>query len=275
MNYLKKIASQDGTPLYTKVNESRDALVNVIIVHGLAEHLDRYDLLATHLNEAGYNVIRYDQRGHGRSGGKPIFYSRKEELTEDLDAIVEFVQTHYNGPTYLLGHSMGGLAVVLYGTQHAGKVDGIITSGALTRGHNGLPADIDDSYADEDYVPNKLQDGLCSTPDIAEKYQLDDFVATEISAGLIRVMAAGVAHLKANPQAFTDSILIMHGTQDGLVAAQDSIDLYNEIATSDKSLRLYSGLEHEILNEAAYKDLIHDDIITWIRNQSHSKTNGL
>lgn len=275
MNYLKKIASQDGTLLYTKVNEARSALVNVVIVHGLTEHLERYDLLATRLNAAGYNVIRYDHRGHGRSGGKPTFYSRLEELTEDLDAVVEFVQANYNGPTYLLGHSMGGLAVVLYGTQHAGKVDGIITSGALTRGYNGMPADIDDSYADEDYVPNELQDGLCSTPDIVKKYQLDDFIATEVSAGLIRVMAAGVDHLKANPQALTDSILIMHGAGDPLVAPQDSIDLYNEIASSDKSLRLYSGLEHDILNEAAYKDQIHDDIIVWIRNQSHAQTNGL
>ena len=35
---------------------------NIIIVHGLAEHLDRYDEITSYLNENEFNVIRYDQR---------------------------------------------------------------------------------------------------------------------------------------------------------------------------------------------------------------------
>ncbi|RRC96078.1 alpha/beta hydrolase, partial [Prevotella sp. OH937_COT-195] len=61
--------SADSTNLYGKINTVNNLKANVIIVHGLAEYMDRYDELTTFLNDNQFNVIRYDQRGHGRSEG--------------------------------------------------------------------------------------------------------------------------------------------------------------------------------------------------------------
>ncbi|WP_410524585.1 alpha/beta fold hydrolase, partial [Prevotella sp. OH937_COT-195] len=55
--------------MYGKINTVNNLKANVIIVHGLAEYMDRYDELTTFLNDNQFNVIRYDQRGHGRSEG--------------------------------------------------------------------------------------------------------------------------------------------------------------------------------------------------------------
>lgn len=66
MNYIKYLNSQDSTRIYTKINDVKEAQANIIVVHGLGEHLDRYDELTRHLNLNKFNVIRYDQRGHGR-----------------------------------------------------------------------------------------------------------------------------------------------------------------------------------------------------------------
>lgn len=63
MNFIKYIQSADGTNLYGKINTVNNSKANVIIVHGLAEYLDRYDELAAFLNDNQFNVIRYDQRG--------------------------------------------------------------------------------------------------------------------------------------------------------------------------------------------------------------------
>ena len=133
MNYIKYIQSADGTNLYAKVNEVSEPKANIIVVHGLAEHLERYDHITSFLNDNQFNVIRYDQRGHGRSDGKPVYYSNTDEIVEDLDAMIQFVKETYKGNVYLIGHSMGGYTVTLYGTKHPGLVDGMITSGALTR----------------------------------------------------------------------------------------------------------------------------------------------
>ena len=93
------IRSNDGTQLYSKINEVYDSKANIIIVHGVAEHLEGYDQLTTFLNENSFNVIRYDQRGHGRSEGKSVFYSRVDEIVEDLDAIIQYTKATYSGKT--------------------------------------------------------------------------------------------------------------------------------------------------------------------------------
>ena len=51
MNYIKYIQSADGTNLYAKVNEVSEPKANIIVVHGLAEHLERYDHITTFLND--------------------------------------------------------------------------------------------------------------------------------------------------------------------------------------------------------------------------------
>ncbi|MBI5974399.1 alpha/beta hydrolase [Staphylococcus canis] len=274
MNYLQNIKSQDGTTLYTKVNPPRplegiaDPLepVNVIVVHGLAEHLDRYDHVAQFLSESGYNVIRYDQRGHGRSEGRSMYYDNKDQIIEDLEAIVDYVKATFEGKVFLLGHSMGGYTVAMYGTRHPGNVDGIITSGAVTRDNNQFAPE---AYGDREtprdtYIPNALGDGVCTDPVIRELYAQDAYVPESFSMGLTYAIIDGVLELKEHPEAFTDDVLILHGQDDGIVNPKDSIQFYSEIASKHKALRIYDGLAHEILNESSYNQIILSDIVAWI-----------
>lgn len=57
----------------------------------------------------------------------------------------------------------------------------------------------------------------------------------------------------------------MHGLNDGLVSYEDSLQFFNEIGSTNKSLRIYDTLEHEILNERKYNSTIFEDIIDWIQ----------
>lgn len=77
--------------------------------------MDRYDELTNYLNHNGFNVIRYDQRGHGRSEGQQTFYSIANEIVDDLTAIINEVKSQFDGELYLIGHSMGGYTVTLFG----------------------------------------------------------------------------------------------------------------------------------------------------------------
>ena len=58
----------------------------VLIVHGLGEHGGRYAHVATHLTQAGWAVVGYDQRGHGRSGGPRGGMAGADSLLADLTA---------------------------------------------------------------------------------------------------------------------------------------------------------------------------------------------
>lgn len=277
MNYIKHITSSDGTSLYTKVNEGYEGEahepVNIIIVHGLAEHLDRYDYLADTLQTHHFNVIRYDQRGHGRSGGSQTYYNSDSEIVEDLQAVITFVRTNYGNNIFLIGHSMGGYSVALYGTFYPNQVRGIITSGALTRDNKGLFSETlkDRTLPKDSYIDNDLGKGVCSDEEVQAKYELDDLVAKHISRGLIYSLADGVEKLKAHADRFVDDVLIMHGLNDGLVSYEDSLQLFKEIGSTNKSLRIYDTLEHEILNESKYNSTIFEDIIDWIQLKQNTQ----
>jgi alpha-beta hydrolase superfamily lysophospholipase len=84
----------------------------VQIVHGLGEHIGRYEAVAAVLNAAGWHVVGHDHRGHGLSEGARGAVPAGPGLLGDL------AQVH--GPSarpgrhLLLGHSMGGLVAARF-----------------------------------------------------------------------------------------------------------------------------------------------------------------
>lgn len=268
MQEEKMVTSRDGTKLRLRKDTVENPNALIVIAHGLCEHLNRYDYFTDKLNKNGYSVYRYDQRGHGKSEGKKVFFSDFNEMPDDADVFIDMAREESDGKkVFLLGHSMGGETVALYGTKYPGKADGIITSGALTRYNTTL---LGDQFPIEEpidtYVPNSLGDGVCSDPKVIETYVNDPLVEKQISIGLINQIYAGVQWLKDNTTKFVDPVLILHGANDGLVSAKDSLQFYEEISSQDKGLCIYSNLFHEILNEPC-KDEIIADIVLWLNKR--------
>ncbi|MGB4588375.1 MAG: lysophospholipase [Clostridiaceae bacterium] len=261
----KMVVSFDGVELRMRKDLIPEPKALVIIVHGLNEHLNRYDHFTEKLNESGYSVYRFDQRGHGKSKGERVFFGSFHEMPDDTNVIVDLAREESVGKKiFLFGHSMGGETVALYGTKYPGKTDGIITSGALTRYNLQLFGDQFPIEATAKiFVPNSLGEGVCSDPAVIEAHANDPLVEKEISIGLLNETYKGVQYLKTNSKAFTDPVLILHGAKDGLVSEKDSRDFFGDISSSDKSLRIYGNLLHEILNEPRKEEVIAD-IVLWL-----------
>jgi alpha-beta hydrolase superfamily lysophospholipase len=108
----------------------------VIISHGMAEHIGRYEWLISKLNFDGYHVISKDHRGHGRNirqGELFGFFSNKNgwiKVRDDQETLIKYVNTKYTKlPSYLLAHSMGSwIALSLLNNKL--DIDGIILSGS-------------------------------------------------------------------------------------------------------------------------------------------------
>ena len=255
----------DGIKLYGKTDAVDDPRAVIVIVHGLCEHQGRYDYLTMRLNAQGYSVYRFDHRGHGRSEGQKIYYSNFEEIAKDVDVVVErALVENPMAPIYVIGHSMGGYASALYGTMFPGKVDGYVLSGAWTRDNKGLTkAAVEANAPDLVYIPNELGDGVCSDPAVGRAYEADPYVIKEMSLGLFRAVNAGQKWMKENAEQFVEPVILLHGADDALVDVTDSLQFFQEIGSTDKSMRIYAGLMHEIFNEYD-KDAVIDDALEWL-----------
>lgn len=96
-----------------------------VLIHGVAtDNLASWYLsLAYPLATAGFRVVMYDLRGHGRSDRPPTGY-RVDDLVDDLAALLDELQIA--GPVHLLGNSLGGTIAFGYAVRHPGRVASIV-----------------------------------------------------------------------------------------------------------------------------------------------------
>lgn len=259
------ITSFDGTKLYLKKETAADNKAVIVIVHGLCEHQGRYDYFAEKLHEAGIGTYRFDHRGHGRSEGEETFYSDFNELLDDTNVVVDMaIEENPDIPVFLLGHSMGGFTVSLYGAKYPDKkLRGIIISGALVKDNGKLITSVDRNLDPHTKLPNELGSGVCSVREVVDWYGKDPYNTSTFTTGLCYSICDGLDWFADKMKDFAYPVLMMHGEKDGLVSVQDTMDFFATAASKDRQMKIYGGLFHEILNEYC-RDEVIADVIAWM-----------
>src|SRR6056297_3501404 len=100
--------------IYTVSYDCPDPLASVLIVHGLGEHIDRYERFAKQLNEHRLNVYGFDNLGHGKSKGIRGYTSVEDTITLIEMMLKKITTTVPSVPVALFGHSLGGLIGLRY-----------------------------------------------------------------------------------------------------------------------------------------------------------------
>ena len=256
--------------LYVSKNLVENPKAVVIIVHGLCEHSGRYDYVAGKFNAFGYSVYRFDNRGHGRSGGERGYVADFNELIDDTEKIVDLVaQENLKRSLFMLGHSLGGFIAAAYGVKYPGRLSGQVISGGATivqpmlAGLEGL--DFHDSARNP--IPNSLSDQVSRDPQIVEAYKNDPLNLKEFTTWLMsEALLRGARWLMNNYGTYAYPCLILHGGGDQIVTPDASKTFYEHIGSKDKELKIYDDLYHEILNEPE-KDTVLEDIHQWIEKR--------
>jgi alpha-beta hydrolase superfamily lysophospholipase len=266
----ERIKTTDGVELFVRRNGVENPKGVVVIVHGLCEHGGRYDHVVSRLNDWGWSVYRFDLRGHGRSGGERGFVSDFQRYPEDTDLIVQKARKEIGDrPLYLLGHSMGGFIAAAYGILYPDRLQGIIHSGAAVI---VLPMVAD--LGDFDYkavamnpIPNELAAQVSRDPQVVRAYQEDPLVLKEFTTQLMgEVFLRGAKWLMEHMKDYRYPCLILHGGGDQIVTAEASRYFHEHISSPDKTLKIYDGLFHEILNEPE-KERVLEDIRLWLEGR--------
>ena len=112
----------------------------VQLVHGMAEHIDRYDDTARALSAAGVTVVGHTHLGHGTRAATKGYFAPEggwEALVADVHALRVQCQAEFGRlPYFLLGHSMGSFVVRSYCLRHESGLSGVVLSGT---GHFETP----------------------------------------------------------------------------------------------------------------------------------------
>ena len=132
-----------GHGLHVCVWEREAPWCLVQLIHGMSEHIRRYDAFARYLNQQGIFVAGCDNASHGQSRNPedPWGYFGETDgwahLLEDVDQVRRLLQQAHPGvPLVVMGHSMGSFLARAYAARYGQGVDGFIFMG--TAGRNPL-----------------------------------------------------------------------------------------------------------------------------------------
>ncbi len=255
----------------------------LVIVHGIAEHSDRYHHVTAAL--AGRNIAAfiYDQQGHGLFPGPRADIADFREFARDLETVGESVRRRFPAlPLFVWGHSMGSVVVTLAALDGLRWARGVITTGcaldALPRLDNwrGRAARVAAALLPKARLSLKVDGTLLTHVEAAQREHMSDpLVPKYASLRLLYGFAQACANCKAKLSTIDKPWLAVHGEADKVCPVSGSIRLIEQLGSADKELVLYQRLRHEVHNEDdASQAALFDLMSGWILSRVGATIEG-
>lgn len=248
----------------------------VVIVHGLGEHGGRYSSLVDALCTAGFRVLSYDQRGHGRSAGKRGVVSDFSPYMDDLVGVGEWVQRHLIGPgrPIVYGHSFGGLVTLrtlqtrAYPWACAVLSAPWLATAVEVPGWKRLVAPLLAQVAPEWTLASGLDpEALSRDPAVVEAYERDPLVHDRVSAGLVATVEAEQAAARAAALPGGLPVLMLLPGADRVAESDVAAAWAKSTAGSALEVSVLQGRRHEPHNDSGREE-VFAHVLGWLgRNQ--------
>ena len=276
----------------------------VQIVHGVAEYGFRYDRFARFLCDHGFYVVADDHLGHGLSkipNAPPLYFGETDgwwKVVDDLKHVYDDAKAAYPDKPYILfGHSMGSFlsrsflirypdavdACVICGTGFPPKA--VILGGKLVanaeirrlgkKGYSKFADDMAFGAYNKRFAPNRTPvDWVSKSRENVDAYMADPLCGGKTSLGLFRDMLTGLSYItdqnNIEKMSKTQPIFLIAGDNDpvgdmgkGIVKTATQ---FRKAGLQDVTVKLYTDLRHEILNEAEY-ETVQQDILSWVNSK--------
>jgi acylglycerol lipase len=267
--YLFKIA--DNSNLYGQSWRSTHLVGVIVIVHGYAEHSGRYQWAALQLVNRGFAIYTFDLRGHGKSSGKRNIVRSFDDYLTDLETFLEQVKLKEpNKPLFLFGHSLGGTIAALFTIRHKPLLSGLVVSSAFLEVNRDISKLVLRLIMLVSHLLPKIptifldSQTLSRDLEVVEIYKDDLLVSRgRMPARTLAEMLKATAEIQSRINEIELPLLVLHGTEDRLVSMEGSKNFYLGVGSKDKSIELYDGLYHELLNEPERVQIL-SDIEVWL-----------
>lgn len=268
-----ELSTFDGLSLFVRRRRPQGRMPRgrVAIVHGYAEHSGRYERLVERLLAAGLAASQFDLRGHGRSEGPRGFVRDFENYVDDLERFIALERDLDSLlPMFVLGHSMGGLVAARWAVSRAAPISGLLLSGAALKINERIHPWLQRLSEPIGRLAPRLPtvridaEALSRDPEVVRNFRDDPLafhgrMPARTGAEMVRASKLiGGQFVKLSLP-----VLFMHGTADRLADPEGSRLACQHASSADKTLKLYSGLYHEIFNEPE-REQVFDDLVGWL-----------
>jgi len=241
----------------------------VVLSHGFNSHGGYYAWVAEQLNAKGLAAYALDHRGRGRSDGERFYVQKFADHVADLATFVKMVKAQEAGlPVFLLGHSAGGVIACVYTLENQAELAGLICESfahevpapdfalAVLKGISHV--------APHAHVLKLKNEDFSRDPQVVAAMNSDPLIANEVQpTQTVAEMVRADERLKKEFPKITLPVLILHGTSDKATKPSGSKRFYETAGSKDKTLKLYEGHYHDLLNDVG-KEQVMGDILGWL-----------
>ena len=307
VNQEFRFPSADGTTtLYGRTWAPEHGAPRAILqlVHGIAEHIGRYDRFARFMSDHGYLVCAEDHLGHGNTpeNAEDLGYTADKDgwvkMTDNVRALHERIAPQYPGiPYFILGHSMGSFLTRSYLIRYPGTVDAcallgtgqqpesVLKAGLAAcrleqirlgkRGRSKLLQSLCFGAYNSQFKPNRTEsDWVCSVDEVVDAYIADPFCQVMPTVTLMRDMLTGIRFNQQTENLAkmdkTTPVFFLSGDQDPVGSngkgVRAAYQSFLDAGCGHVRLKLYPGGRHEMLNEHNWKD-VYDELLSWFDQQ--------
>lgn len=244
----------------------------VVLVHGYGEYAGRYATLVEELPAAGYELHLFDLRGHGESGGERGHVGDVASYRDDLARFAAHALAAEPGPpAVLLGHSLGGLIVLSF-ALHAARhpFAALVASSPFLQPAFSVPAIKEMAVKiGARLLPRLAIDagldatGLSRDDAVVAAYVQDPKIVRTVTLGW------GAAVLEAQREVYerageiTLPALFLLGGADPVADPDHNRRVFARLGSADKTLHVYDGYRHEVLNELG-RERVVADLLRWL-----------
>jgi len=241
----------------------------VVVVPGFNSHSGYYAWIAERLMALGHATYAVDLRGRGRSDGERFYVDKFVDYVSDIASLVDLVRSRNAGlPVFLLGYSAGGVLACLYTLDHPSALAGLICESfafqtpapdfalAVLKGLSHV--------APHAHVLRLKNEDFSRDPQVVAAMNNDPLIAHETQpTKTVAELVRSDERLKEDFGRITLPLLILHGTEDKAAKSSGSQLFYDRAGSTDKTLKLYDGHVHDLLNDLG-KEAVMADITAWI-----------
>ncbi len=299
MKSINIISTYDGLKLAVALCEPQGEARGIFqIVHGMAEHKERYYPFMEFLAQNGYVAVIADIRGHGESvkNVKDLGYMYKgrwKAMVEDVKSVRNFAAVMYPGmPITLFGHSMGSMVVRSFAKRYDSLIDRLIVCGSPSdnpaKGAGAVLATLIAAVCGGHHrsaLLNAMSFGAYNKPFASEgefawlsrnRANVEAYIADPLCGycftangfrGLMGVMKDCYSDKDWTVAKPEMPVLFISGGDDPCrtddLAFDSAVDFFRQRGYTNVSSKLYQGLRHEILLETE-APMIFEDILSFI-----------